>query len=158
MDELGLLLLQEVVDINNQRIDYTTNKGSKSEILTTCRFRFTWVDTETGEKLEQMFSANGMNSWDKGLGSALTYAERYYLLKTFHIATDSDDVDALVRDETIPLNDRQMDQIAGELAECRTQKEWDSIVARVNADHSPSQQQWDLITEILAHKRNTHAA
>ena len=35
-----------------------------------------------------------MNNWDKGLGSALTYGERYFLLKFFHIATDKDDVDA----------------------------------------------------------------
>ena len=42
-----------------------------------------------------------MNAWDKGLGSALTYAERYYLMKTFHIATDEDDVDALVKEEAI---------------------------------------------------------
>jgi hypothetical protein len=42
-----------------------------------------------------------MNAWDKGLGSALTYAERYYLMKTFHIATDEDDIDALVKDEAI---------------------------------------------------------
>jgi len=27
------------------------------------------------------------------LGSALTYAERYFLLKYFHIATDEDDID-----------------------------------------------------------------
>jgi hypothetical protein len=36
-----------------------------------------------------------MNAFDKGYGSALTYGERYYLLKTFHIATDRDDVDAV---------------------------------------------------------------
>lgn len=35
-----------------------------------------------------------MNNWDKSLGSAITYAERYFLLKQFHIATDKDDVDA----------------------------------------------------------------
>ena len=49
----------------------------------------------------QEFAANGMNAFDKGLGSALTYAERYFLLKTLHIATDEDDVDALVKDEAI---------------------------------------------------------
>jgi len=55
--------------------------------------RFTWVDCETGEKDENLFGANGQNSWDKGVGSALTYAERYFLLKYFHIATDEDDID-----------------------------------------------------------------
>ena len=55
--------------------------------------RFTWIDCETGEKDENLFGANGQNDWEKGLGSALTYAERYFLLKFFHIATDADDID-----------------------------------------------------------------
>ena len=55
--------------------------------------RFTWIDCETGEKDENLFGANGQNEWEKGLGSALTYAERYFLLKYFHIATDEDDID-----------------------------------------------------------------
>ena len=45
--------------------------------------RFTWVDVETGEKDENLFSANGQNDWDKGVGSALTYGERYFLFKVF---------------------------------------------------------------------------
>jgi len=40
-----------------------------------------------------MFGANGLNEFEKGLGSALTYAERYFLLKFFHINTDEDDID-----------------------------------------------------------------
>jgi len=55
--------------------------------------RFTWVDCETGDKDENLFGANGQNDWDKGVGSALTYGERYFLLKYFHIATDEDDID-----------------------------------------------------------------
>lgn len=95
MNELGLLLNQEVTEIVNNRMDYTLKNGNnKSEILTTIQIRFTWIDTETGETLTSNFAANGQNDWDKGLGSALTYAERYYLLKFFHIPTDEDDVDA----------------------------------------------------------------
>lgn len=93
MNVLGLLLKQEVLSIENERQDYTTNKGNKSEILSKVMMRFTWVDTETGEKDENLFGANGQNDWEKGLGSALTYAERYFLLKYFHIATDQDDID-----------------------------------------------------------------
>jgi hypothetical protein len=95
MNEHKLLLNQEVTSIVNNRMDYTLKNGnSKSEILTTIEIRFTWVDCESGETLVSHFAANGQNDWDKGLGSALTYAERYYLLKFFHIPTDEDDVDA----------------------------------------------------------------
>ena len=104
MNELGLILKQEVISIDNIRQDYYTsliqNQTSKewsgkpkSEIHSKVMMRFTWVDIETGEKDENLFGANGQNDWDKGVGSALTYGERYFLLKFFHIATDEDDID-----------------------------------------------------------------
>lgn len=101
MDKLGLILTQEIVDIKNEPITYMTRNGEKTEMFTTAHIRFTWVDTEDDSQVVNDFFANGMNAWDKGLGSALTYAERYYLMKTFHIATDEDDVDALVKEEAI---------------------------------------------------------
>ncbi len=106
MNEMGLLLKQEVLSIENARQDYqlidkSGNVRNKSEILSKVMMRFTWVDCETGEKDENLFGANGQNDWDKGCGSAYTYAERYFLLKYFHIATDEDDIDNSERkDET----------------------------------------------------------
>ena len=99
MNDLGLLLKQEVLSIDNVRQDYTTKNGAKSEINSKVMMRFTWVDIETGEKDENLFGANGQNDWDKGVGSALTYGERYFLLKFFHIATDEDDIDNPQRKE-----------------------------------------------------------
>lgn len=99
MDELGLLLKQEIISVENHREDYQTRNGAKSEMFSSVVMRFTWVDAETGETDVNLFHANGMNGWDKGLGSALTYAERYFLLKYFHIASDEDDVDAIIRDD-----------------------------------------------------------
>ncbi len=103
MDELGLLLVPQVDSIENERMDYQVKSGPKSEILTKVMMTFTWVDSESGETLPVRFGANGQNGWDKGLGSALTYAERYFLLKFFHIATDEDDVDARPSEDAKPL-------------------------------------------------------
>lgn len=100
MAQHGLLLKQEIVSIENERQNYATkNNPNKSEILSKVMMRFTWVDVESGEKDENSFGANGQNDWDKGVGSALTYGERYFLLKYFHIATDEDDVDGIQREE-----------------------------------------------------------
>jgi hypothetical protein len=93
MNELGLILKIEVLSIDNVRQDYLTRNGSKSEINSKVMMQFTWVDCATGEKDINLFGANGQNDWDKGVGSALTYGERYFLLKYFHIATDEDDID-----------------------------------------------------------------
>lgn len=96
----GILLKQEVISIENVRQDYTLKSGSaKSEILSKVMMRFTWIDADSGEKDENLFGANGQNDWDKGVGSALTYAERYFLLKYFHINTDEDDIDNPERKE-----------------------------------------------------------
>ena len=104
MDELGIILKQEIVEESHERIDYATAYGHKSEMFTALKMRFTWIDVETGERDENEFIAFGQNGWDKGLGSALTYGERYFLLKFFHIATDEDDVDALPIKEAMPAN------------------------------------------------------
>ena len=112
MNELGLLLKMEVLSIDNQRNDYITSLKQdtqtkewagkpKSEILSKVMMKFTWIDVETGEKDECLWGANGQNDWDKGVGSAMTYAERYFLLKYFHIATDEDDIDNPKVDEFI---------------------------------------------------------
>ena len=93
MDQHKLLLKPEILEIENERMDYKTKYGEKSEILTRVPMRFTWIDVETGDTDVCLWGANGQNDWEKGLGSALTYGERYFLLKYFHIATDEDDID-----------------------------------------------------------------
>lgn len=96
MDELGLLLKSEILEVVNTRTDYTVGRDArpKAEMHTCLRMRFTWIDTESGEREVCEWAANGQNDWDKGAGSAMTYGERYFLMKFFHIPTDEDDVDA----------------------------------------------------------------
>lgn len=94
MVQYGIILKQEIISIENIRQDYVLGNGkAKCEILSKVMMKFTWVDVDTGEKDENLFGANGQNDWDKGVGSAITYAERYFILKYFHIATDEDDID-----------------------------------------------------------------
>jgi len=120
MDEQGLILKQEILSIDNERQNYQVwdkwaenakgTKGDwkpKSEILSKVMMRFTWVDVASQEKDENLFGSNGQNDWDKGVGSALTYGERYFLLKFFHVATDEDDIDGLVREESAPTPIKQ---------------------------------------------------
>ena len=145
MDEVGLILLQEVVDIDNQRQDYSTKNGPKTSMFTSVRMKFTWVDAETGEKVEELFCANGMNDWDKGLGSALTYGERYFLMKTFHISTNEDDVDAIVRPESMSvlprISQKQMQQLAQRMVG-KNQKEVDELVEQAKQNFTITDEDW----------------
>lgn len=107
LNDNGLFLKSEVLKCTTSRIfakkKYIDvyNMGQKESVLIDVHetlfdldLKFTFVDTEDGELAEFSFSASGVNGDEKGLGSALTYAERYFLLKTFNIPTDDDDPDA----------------------------------------------------------------
>lgn len=128
MNAAKLILKQEVLSIENTREDYTIGFGTdkertKSEILSKVTMKFTWIDCESGERDENLFAANGMNDWDKGVGSALTYAERYFLLKYFHIPTDADDPDGLEKNGHAQTdNKKQSDNLVydkNDLASCQ---------------------------------------
>lgn len=94
MNELGLLLKQETASVDNTLVNYKNSKGQeKTEMFTSVDFIFTWIDCDTMQTDVNNWHGNGMNEFEKGLGSAYTYAERYFLLKYFHVPTDKDDVD-----------------------------------------------------------------
>jgi len=93
MNEMGLMLIPSVTNTELTRQDYNSKNGMKSENTVKLDMIMTWVDTESGETLPIQWGAVGQNDWDKGFGSALTYSERFFFLKFFHIATDKDDID-----------------------------------------------------------------
>lgn len=153
MDKAGLLLIPQVDSIENERIDYQTRNGGKSEMLSKVMMTFTWVDVETGETLPVKFGANGMNNWDKGLGSALTYAERYFLLKFFHIATDEDDVDALPprgNEEPIPVKKRI--KIGGQAWNSAVEKHarGENMRYAIEERYSMTNDDWELFFQAVA--------
>jgi len=140
MNDLGLILKQEIISIDNTRQDYATKSGSTSEILSKVMMRFTWIDIETGEKDENLFGANGQNAWDKGVGSALTYGERYFLLKFFHIATDEDDIDN---------PDRKSQEPATAQAPATIQKPTATPAPIVHPELLPSTDKWEKVKQAL---------
>ena len=108
MDELGLTLTQTIIP---ESIEKT---GNSIFML----LRFVWHDAYTGQTREDLWPAYGTNnSLDKAIGCAMTYAERYYIMKQLHIATDEDDVDGMepvqpqqpARAQAKPAQPRQME-------------------------------------------------
>jgi len=92
MDEMNLLLVPRIVRIRVS--DHTTSKGGH-EYFTEIWAHFTWVNAEEPEEtIKCPWYGQGLDSGEKGVGKAATYAEKYFLLKFFNIATDKDDPDA----------------------------------------------------------------
>ena len=92
MDAQGLLLVPNVLDYEVR--DHKTSKGGH-EYFTILKMKFTWVNSDNPEEIvECLWTGQGLDSGEKGVGKAMTYAEKYFLLKFFNIATDKDDPDS----------------------------------------------------------------
>lgn len=91
MDEYNLLLVSKVLS----HTLHEKNQNKAKEHLTELEIEFTWVNADNPE--EQIvcpWYGQGLDTGEKGVGKALTYAEKYFILKFFNIATDKDDPDA----------------------------------------------------------------
>jgi hypothetical protein len=101
MDELGLFLTVKVIG-HNVSAETVENKDKYDKVKKTTTYfteldlEFTWINAENPEEILIMpFYAQGVDiAGEKGVGKALTYGEKYFLLKTFNIATDKDDPDS----------------------------------------------------------------
>ena len=113
MDELGLLLIPSVTAHKvTESIIERYDKDQHIEKRTTTYFTeldmtMTWVNAEKPE--EQIICSwygQGVDiAGEKGVGKAMTYAEKYFMLKFFNIPTDKDDPDSFQKklgDETPP--------------------------------------------------------
>lgn len=96
MNELGVALLTETGPLTKETVTAENDKGKiTSQTQVYASFRFTWVDAETGEKIALDFCGAGQDSdISKAVGKMLTYTERYFLLKSLNVPTDSEDPDA----------------------------------------------------------------
>lgn len=111
MNSLGLLLTMDVDDAKYQEFETQTKNGIKKDMFCDLKLTFTWIDTTDNEQLKVKWAGTGANGADKSIGSALTYAERYFLLKQFHIPTDKDDVDAIKTPEQEMSDQQAVDYI-----------------------------------------------
>lgn len=101
MDELGVLLMPKVtgkkvtIDVY-EKTDAKGNTKRTVDYFTELDMTFTWVNAENpSEIIECPWYGQGIDtSGEKGVGKALTYAEKYFMLKFFNIPTDKDDPDS----------------------------------------------------------------
>lgn len=91
MDEHKLLLVPRVL---SAALHEGTTKSGTSRYMTELTFEMVWYDVESGESLTVPWYAQGVDlAGEKGVGKAMTYAEKYFLLKFFHVPTKKDDPD-----------------------------------------------------------------
>lgn len=92
LDELGLLLIPKV---ERTALHEGTTRNGTVRFMTEVWFTMLWHDVESGDELAVPWYAQGVDlAGEKGVGKAATYAEKYFLLKFFHVPTRKDDPDA----------------------------------------------------------------
>lgn len=97
MNELGVLLIPEVESQDFQTHEYVNKNGeNKVDFLVYGKLKYTWVNAEQPSDVVVVpfYYTGAQDDISKSFGSALTYAERYFIIKFFNIPTDADDPDA----------------------------------------------------------------
>lgn len=102
INDYGLLLIPEIIS-EDPVVEIKSSSGGV-RYLVKLNMTMTWVNIDKpDEKHTVKWIAKGLNSDpDKAVGAALTYSERYFMLKFFNIATDKDDPDT--REDEPDLN------------------------------------------------------
>lgn len=110
MMELGLKLTPVLKDgsLYSEIVNYENSKGQpKTDVLVRSEMQFIWKDIETGETETINWALLGQQAdASQAFGSGLTYANRYFLLKYFNVATSEDDPDK-IRSEIEKENERK---------------------------------------------------
>lgn len=119
MIENNLLLVPKTSEENYKQIDVTRfNKKAGREITTSefiveMKLTYVWINADKPEEqFEVTFYAVGQqDDVSKAHGTALTYAERYFLMKFFNIPTDEDDADAKEKQERYAISSNQLKEL-----------------------------------------------
>lgn len=85
--ERGVTVTPSVERVDDR--EYTT-AGGKASVVTTVTVKFTFVDSETGEREEHVWAGRGDDNADKGLSKAYTSAVKTFILEAFLLPTGDD--------------------------------------------------------------------
>lgn len=127
VDKYGLTLYPGIVPQTMEIHPYTYEKKGKkpgeketvNEFFTKADMVYTWVNNDNpNEKIEVPWAMVGDQSdSSQAFGSALTYSERYFLLKYFHCATVNDDPDKIRSEQKERRNKSELDDILASIDE-----------------------------------------
>lgn len=81
--------------------------GSTGDDLTRVQYRFTLADCDTGASLTSLWWSEAQDNADKSFNKAATAAAKYWLMKTFLIATGSDPDEGPAQEQEKPPQRQQ---------------------------------------------------
>lgn len=129
INEMGLLLVPKIMDKNlmTETIEYMDKERPKktTTYFTELTLLMTWVNAENpSETVECPWYSQGVDiAGEKGVGKALTYGEKYFILKFFNIPTDNDDPDAF---------QKKHEQKASKEIQAKIRESWVKLGQKIN--------------------------
>ncbi len=131
LDELGLLLIPKITGhkVSFETVEYVQKDIPKktTTYFTELDLEMIWLNAECPEEVIvcPWYGQGVDTAGEKGVGKALTYAEKYFMLKFFNIPTDKDDPDAFQRrldDEPAPQTTTALQGPASEPVNIKSQR------------------------------------
>ncbi|WP_394868235.1 ERF family protein [Staphylococcus borealis] len=110
MIEHNLLLVPYT---ENEEVTETTNAKGKPEHIVKLKLTYKWINADNPQEILEVpfFAVGQQDDVSKAHGTALTYAERYFLMKFFNIPTDEDDADAKQKQERYSTSSNQLKEL-----------------------------------------------
>ena len=135
MIEHNLLLVPYT---ENEEIIETTNAKGKTEHIFKLKLTYKWINADNPQEVLEVpfFAVGQQDDVSKAHGTALTYAERYFLMKFFNIPTDEDDADAKQKQERYATSSNQLKEIL--------RQEADSFIEIAERSNAPSKYQGQI--------------
>ncbi|MBB6285238.1 ERF family protein [Geobacillus subterraneus] len=154
MDELGVLLVPIVLNQNHSMFNYTVydreNKRErpKTDFVVTGDMKYVWINADDpSDRIEIPWQYMGQqDDISKAFGSALTYTERYFLMKFFSVPTDEDDPDAR---DTKTRQNGQLDNGKSKKASENQLKYIDALISRRITADWPKEKLYEKLKETM---------
>lgn len=133
MDNQNLLLIPSIT--------HRETRKEGNQYIVELDLNYKWINGDNPTEILEIpyFTAGQQSDASKALGTALTYGNRYFLLKMFNLATDEDDADAKEINKT---QKRTPKQDSGKLQLVKTNAD---VLAKILTSKGNEQTREDII-------------
>lgn len=99
MDEIGVYLKTEILDAS---VTHGANNNGSATYFTEVKMQMTWINADDPEDtlVSEWYAQGTDTAGEKGVGKALTYGGKYFIMSQFQIATGKDDPDGIAPPDT----------------------------------------------------------
>lgn len=118
----GINITFKTSDAKYESVNVIVKGKEKNEYIVSLNVHYTITNTDKhDEKIEStIFAIGQQDDPSKALGTALTYSERYFLMKFFGLPTDEDDADAKEKqDKYAKVDPKNVEELEKEIENFR---------------------------------------